>query len=198
MFILSQNEFQDNDRENIHNFVNYWERFYTYSLPSYFDALCLGAVINRENLERLLRWKDPRFLSGQTAGSRSKIDPILEGLDTLNAFRRENSLDEFTAWALDILPDNEHVIYRTFLFHIARPIEYPIWDQHVGRSFAVLTNQNPCVNWAMYNTYRTWFDGMKRDFGCDNAVSASNLRKVKRLDSALMAYGQFLTKYSVC
>ena len=203
MFILPQKAFQDSDSKNIHEFVKSWSHFYKYSRKDlsgkricYLDELCLGADIKLENLRNLLRWKSSRFLSGKTSDSKAKIGQIEKGLDTLNAFRRDDVLVEFSKWASDVYPDDKRVVLRAFLFHIARPTEYPIWDQHVARTFAVLRGRAFCVDWANYADYRNWFADLKTALGSGETRTVSDMREIKRLDSALMVYGQFLAKYS--
>jgi len=86
-------------------------------------------------------------------------------------------------------------VYRAFLFHIARPADYPIWDQNVARVHALLTERNNDRDWQHYSDYRRWFTELKKLLNIGRHPTRNNMRKAKRLDSALVAYGQFLKRY---
>ena len=211
MFILNEAAFGDRTAENIREFVDYWSKFYTYSVSdndtqepiSYLHELCLGGVLDRANIRKLLRWKSPRFFTDVSAqGVRNQIvEQILERTDLFNALRKDpNQTLKFDAFVREVFRTGR-AVYRAFLFHVARPVEYPIWDQHVARVHALMRqrlNAEDAVtdDWNQYEAYRNWFSELKGKLGINSELTSENVRGAKKLDSALMAYGQFLKTYA--
>jgi hypothetical protein len=203
MFVLNQEAFADNTLGNIDGFVNCWSRFYnetpgdTSGNPiDYLDELNLNANLTEENIRRLLRWKSPRHLTHENKLGRQnlKVQKILQEIDTINSFRRQEVADEqFLDFTANIFSNG--FVYRAFLFHIARPSDYPIWDQHVARVHALLKHRENTGDWQHYTDYRTWFAELKTTLNIGNELTEDNMRRTKRLDDALMAYGQYLARY---
>ena len=103
----------------------------------------------------------------------------------------------------EIFP-NGHV-WRIFLFHISRPSEYPIIDRYVKLAFYFHTQNNFENNWNLeqawdqyqmyiqyfFNIYQVYVNNVPPD---NDIVYVENLKLV---DNALVAFGQFLNKYSL-
>ena len=198
MFIPDQKGFGDNTTENLESFVSYWSQFYIetpndiYDKPiNYLAELNFNENLTEENVQKLLRWKSPRHLTriNKDGKENSKVRKAISGINTINKFRNNQITDrDFLCFTGDVFPNG--FVYRAFLFHIARPVEYPIWDQHVARVHAHLTNRENTVDWSHYESYRSWFANLK------TALKSEDMAKTKRIDDALMAFGQFLAKYS--
>ena len=110
MFLLDTRLFRDGDSSKLNAFVECWKRYYrgTVSLsPSdkriidYFAELNISGSLTEENVVRLLRWKDSRFLTHPKKGTNEanpKVAAVLEKLDALNRFRHgeieANELEE--------------------------------------------------------------------------------------------------------
>jgi hypothetical protein len=204
MFILDQLSFANNEFGNIDSFVNNWSRFYnetpgdTNGNPiNYLDELNLNADLTIGNIQRLLRWKSPRHLTheNQEGEQNEKVQRVIQGIGTINSFRRgEVTEGDFLGFTANVFQNG--FVYRAFLFHIARPADYPIWDQHVARVHALLTHRENSVNWQHYTDYRVWFTILKTALNISDELTLENIGSTKRLDDALMAYGQFLAKYN--
>ena len=190
MFVLNPDDFNSNDTANISQFINFWSQFisdppsvYGQKEPiSYIDELNLGNDLTKENVRRLLRWKDPRFWTGR------KERNVLRHVQDINNFRRFRT-DKAKEIIDQIFPHG--LIYTVFLFHIARPAEFPIADQNVFRSYAKISGNQIQTDWKGYNAYRTFFFKL-----CEAAhINNKSVKEMKRMDNALFVFGQFLNKY---
>ena len=205
MFILDQNSFGDATLDNVAQFVDFWSHFdnqtpntYPANEPiCYLDELHLNCDLTEENIRNLLRWKSPRHLThvNQRGVPNQLVERAVVGMGTINQFRRhEITHERFLLFARGVFPTG--VVYRAFLFHIGLPAEYPIWDQHVARVHALLTRRENDVGWSHYTEYCAWFAHLKGRLDINTEATGDNVQRAKRLDSALMAYGQFLLRYA--
>jgi hypothetical protein len=97
-------------------------------------------------------------------------------------------------------------VHQVFTFHVARPIDYPIVDQHAMRAYKCLCSSPPKVCpappavWAecvtfddfqkRYDPYlRFWHDLMQQ-----LRLSPDNLEHCRRLDAAMRSFGMKLSK----
>ena len=63
MFTLNRHDFCGADTNRLVEFVECWERYYGGNDDEYLAALNLGSNLTKKHIARLLRWKDPRFLT---------------------------------------------------------------------------------------------------------------------------------------
>lgn len=197
MFVLDPDNFENNNTNNINQFIDFWSRF----IPpppkiygqneriSYIQELNPGENLTQENVIRLLRWKDPRFLTEKNNPQQPNplVQNVLRYIQNINNFRRSETDKEIID---QIFPDG--LIYKIFLFHIARPTDYPIADQNVFRSFAKISGNLIPTDENSYNTYKTFFFNLCREAPINN----NDVQGMKKLDDALFAFGQFLNKYN--
>ena len=207
MFVLDVDKFSDSNPENIVEFVEFWSHFYAGGAIKianekkpieYVTELNIGNDLTEENIIRLLRWKSPRHLthiklSGKNKGlPNPKIDKILSNRDKLNKFRNlritpeefENIVDEFFSYG---------IVYKAFIFHICRPLEYPIADQHVFRAYKFHCQKELLEDWSGYRKYIKYFKKLIQAY--EPLVKRNQLGSRQKLDQALMVYGQFLSEY---
>jgi hypothetical protein len=207
MYVKNPDAFRDFDLHNAREFVQYWRRFYRERVTifgdvkriSYFAEIDPTRPLTAENVRRLLRWKDPKFLthlivSGPNAQTLNpKVQRVTKGLSRINAFRSD-AIDESTYldWATSMFPSRDAWVWRLFLVHLARPLEYPIVDQHVLRAYKCHTRDDSALNWSTYARYREYVD--KIVHGCIVSNESLLVRR-KQTDDALFAFGQFLKRY---
>ncbi len=75
MFILDKSKFVDFDLTNAEQFVNLWSNYYEYTLKDenvYIKELNIKNDLTEDNVKKLLRWKDPRWLSGETCNKNTE------------------------------------------------------------------------------------------------------------------------------
>jgi hypothetical protein len=127
-----------------------------------------------------------------------RVARVLSQLGALNSFRRgELSTEQFEGTVGSIFLSG--IVYRLFLFHIARPWDWPIADQHVFRAYAALFDAVPPETLGEFGQYRNGFaklaEALRRQSGVDEQDRLAVTQANKRLDDALFAYGQFLLVY---
>jgi len=216
MFTLNQEDFHNFDLNNVQNFIQFWEQYYNYTSPNilglnaridYATELNIGNPLTIENIIRLLRWKDPRLLTHKNGNNikNPKVNGVLNRIQDLNEFRGGRLTEaRFRTITGEIFP-NGHV-WRVFLFHICKPIQYPIIDRYVKLAFNCHVSNNIFDDawtledaWDQYMNYVGYFINIYNALN-NNAPPPNNVEGVqalKRVDNALMAYGQFLEKYGL-
>jgi hypothetical protein len=217
MFILNVKQFGEFDLTIAKQFVDYWSKQYSYDsvkafdsdeVIDYIDELNLGNNLSEQNVKRLLRWKDPRMLtekilSGPRKGNENKkVLKVIEKREQINKFRRgEIGVNDFKNETEKIFPNG--FVWRIFLFHIARPFEYPIADQNVFRDFSTQKLTKTPEDWdGGYQQYRDYFFQIaisldiivEKPKGHESDIKEI-VKRLKRVDDALFAFGQFLSSY---
>ena len=214
MFILDKSKFWDSDLRNAKEFVAFWSEYYSYKIRafksgdsiSYINELNLKNDLTEQNVKRLLRWKDPRWLTEETlsgpGGSKNdRVKRVLNKLRSINDFRNgrigENS---FLKIVKNIFPNG--LIWQVFLFHIACPYEFPIADQNVFQAFSIQNNNKIPEDWEGYKKYKDFFFDIAKSAGIieiQSKESENNISEIvpalKKVDNALFIFGQFLRKY---
>ena len=213
MYVLNRHKFAVADIRGLEKFVVCWERFYrdNVQLPNsdipinYLDELNLHGDLSKQNIIRLLRWKDPRFLTHPKQPKTGRIEPnsrvrqVLDRISVINRFRNGKiTKKDFSKVTEDLFPSGS-IIMPLFLFHVARPWEWPIADQHVFRAYSKLFKKPVPTSIESFDMYIRQFNELASQLRNSTGVRVSDRKEVcasnKRLDSALMAYGQFLGEY---
>jgi len=201
MYVLNRDAFRGVDTNRVVRFVECWERYYKSCDHEYFTELNIGNDLTEENISRLLRWKDPRMLTHPRKAdgeSNPRVTRVLEQIVSLNAFRKGTvSTDEFQEITQSIFPNG--IIWQLFLFHVARPVDWPIADQNVFRSYSVLFNAAVPDSITAFGSYSKTFQELAAKFRRCAEINDNDqalvVRTNKRLDNALFAFGQFLATY---
>lgn len=209
MYTLDPKQFSQYDLTKTREFVNFWEKYYKYKIKTfdeteeidYIVELNVNQNLTEENIRRLLRWKDPTRLTHVKKSDPNKnlenpkVMKVLSNIDAINNFRADKiTEDEFLLIANDIFPQGP--IYRIFLLHICKPHKYPIADQHVFRAYSYQKGCSLEESWEKYLSYKSYFfeiaDACKIK---KHEESKEYVAELKRIDNALMSFGQFLKKY---
>jgi len=175
-------------------FVEFWQQFYRSKIPDdvYQANLNVGGELNEENISLLWRWKNERY-------GLPLIEPTKAILPDINAFRqirRVEAPEERDFWQ-KASRVSSGIVWQVFLFHMARPRDYPIFDQHVVRAFLALTQgyvyRRPKEARALslkYEDFRSAY-GNYRDFFF-KVVGEAGSPEPKAVDRALWAFGRHL------
>jgi len=171
LFILNSKRVEEFDLNKAKQFVDYWGKSYSYAsvkdyntneVIDYLEELNLGTSLTEINLKRLLRWKDHRMLtekilSGPNKGKENiKVFKVLERRNIINRFREGNlEAEEFKKTTEEIFPTG--FVWQIFLFHIARPFEFPIADRNVFQSFSIHKKTIIPRDWEGYKDYIDYF-----------------------------------------
>lgn len=216
MFILNVKQFEEFDLYRAKQFVDYWSNkcqndsvkaFNSTEVIDYVEELNLGSNLSEQNIKRLLRWKDPRrltekILSGPDEGKdNKKVLKVIENIDWFNKFRQGKiGEEEFKIKTKVIFPNG--FVWQIFLFHIARPFEFPIADQNVFRAFSTQQHTMEPIDWGGYKDYIDYFFQIAKSSGISVEKPKGHesdlkeiVKKLKNVDNALFAFGQFLRSY---
>jgi hypothetical protein len=204
VFTLNPEEFGQFDWGQAPRFVKFWSQFYhdrvavlgAAELIDYFMELNVERDLTEENVRRLLRWKDPRHLTHRVNGGQDnpRVVRVLNNLAAINRFRNDQvAEDEMRNTVAQVFPNG--IVFQVFLLHIAKPHSYPIADQHVFRAFSLHTGQKTRENWETYVAYRDYFGQIAQAIKVAQERGIENVRRLKRIDNALMVFGQFLNTY---
>jgi hypothetical protein len=123
MYLLNRDDFRAVDTNCLARFVESWERYYKGNDDEYLAELNLGNDLTEQNISRLLRWKDPRFLTHPKkagGGPNPRVRCVLERTVSINRFRHgELTADDFGKITQGIFPTG--IIWQLFLFSSGSP-----------------------------------------------------------------------------
>ncbi len=201
MFVFEKNEFSNCDLQSVLRFVRCWERYYRGDDDLYSKALNVGGDLQEDGIIVLLRWKDPTYLNHPLKKNdepNQRVIKVLEQLPAINKFRSGSlSTSDYQSITATLFPSG--IIWQLFLFHIARPAEWPIADQHVFRAYSRLFSQQQPTSIDSFSSYKESFATLAgklfEQASIDSTDPLAVVQARKRLDNALVAYGQFLKKY---
>jgi hypothetical protein len=207
VYTLNPLEIAKFDLKNASQFVDFWSQFYNDSINvfeseeriDYLAELNIGKDLTEENVRRLLRWKDRLYLterirSGPNEGKDNKrVLRVLEHVTSINQFRNDLSTeDDMRKTTAQIF--HNRIVWKAFLLHIAKPHSYPIADGNVFQACSLHTGLwVDHENWATYAAYSDYFGRIAGAIGITRTVE--NIARLKRIDDALMVFGQFLRAY---
>ena len=105
----------------------------------------------------------------------------------INTFRNSNMIEveEFRKEFKDLT-----TVWKIFLLHIIKPSKYPIYDQHIHRTFLFIHNED----WS--NISNTSINNKAKEAFYFNRylpfIEEQQIKDVKQVDEAFIAFGQFL------
>jgi len=140
-------------------------------------------TLTSEDIKFLLEWKSTRF--------KKKIKGKLtspEIVKKINALRKkktfgETEVDEFVKMFYPGYP-NQAPVLGTFIKHLIKPDEFPLYDQYVHEAYHDLmgvVKRADCLI-VCYKDYSAFFMEIQKKLQCSS----------KKLDEALWAYGYSL------
>ena len=219
MFVITSSKLKEFDINKAREFVDYWGRLHTFvsvkcydsdEEVNYIEELNIGNRLTEQNIKRLLRWKDPRMLtekilSGPDEGKDNKrVLKVLERRDDINQFRELGigiGIEDFQRVTKEIF--SEGFVWPIFLFHIARPHEFPIADRNVFKSYSIHKQVKIPENWTEYEDYIDYFFQIAIAANIISEKPQGNepnlveiVKELKMVDNALVAFGQFLYSYN--
>lgn len=169
-------------------FIEFWAQFYDegkYPDSIYKANLNINGNLQKDNIIPLLEWKNGQPLSKAKKNIANKIIKNLQKFNDFRAVKTVSQEDFKQFWELVSNIVKTGLIWKVYLFHIARPNDYPIVDQHVLRAHRYLTTgkiAEPPQTLETYNTYKNFFHKITKESG----------KKPREVDKALMTFGQYL------
>jgi len=177
-------------------FVDFWNFISTEDHSIYFKELNVGNDLTEDNVRGLLRWKDSRWAAERlkNGAPNPKVVRVLKSLSVINQFRNDQiTEDEMRRTADQVFPSG--AVWKFFLLHIAKPHIYPLADVNAFRVCALHGRETKePYTWKTYETYCDYFGLIAETLGVERTIE--NIRSLKRIDNALVKFGQFLGAYS--
>lgn len=178
--------------DNLNEFVEKWSPIYTYSNEGKYDDNIANVLESKESFIELFKWKNG---TGDRI-SKLKIKTVLEfwkKVDVLRELQSSFRWDEEFNWELfekEFQPHKNSPIWKIFLLHLVNHYKFPIFDQHVYRSFKFFKDgvikelpSHPSNVYQLYKSvYKGWFNDLHNQDGIEP----------KRMDESFFAYGKML------
>ncbi len=151
-----------------------------------------GRKLEDRHLEPLLCWRRQQSLEEKDL---NLVKRLGQSLTIINAFRMKTKIseeetldfyDQATAW----VPDD--LILRTFILHLARPHQFPLFDEKIYLAHQVITELPPKKPRPLDpDNDAAYFSFMKTFF----QMVAAGAKPEDILYRALSAFGHFLSRY---
>jgi hypothetical protein len=151
-----------------------------------------GQRLELRHLEPLIRWRLQKPLDQKALDSVSRLGRSLEAI---NAFRMKTKVTEkevldFYEQAVVWVP--EDLILQTFILHLARPHQFPLFGPDLYLAYQVLTGTPPKPPQPLrLDDDGAYFSFMKTFFQMETAGA----KPAEDLYKALSAFGGFLKDY---
>jgi hypothetical protein len=165
-------------------FIEFWSKLYSYPLENLYNETIIKEQYEIDDMQRLFIWKNGMKLSSKKQQSLDlKIKPKLTLINKLKQ-NDDWSIDDFQSEFGDL-----SAVWKIFLLHIIKPKVYPIYDQHINRTYnyihrlpyteisANMSNKNK--EYFYFNTYL-------------NFIKEQSDLNLKKFDEAFFAFGKFI------
>ncbi len=178
--------FEINKSNNLNSFIETWSKLYSFSNESTYKNAISKKILTETDIQDLFVWKNGMKLS--VLKQKSLNEKIKSKLKIINDFKSDDeiSLNDFNKEFKNL----NAAVWKIFLLHIIKPSKYPIYDQHIHRTFLFINNED----WSnVSNTSITNTD--KQEFYFNRYltfIEANDIKDLKKLDEAFFAFGQFL------
>lgn len=167
------------------SFINSWSKQYSFSNEVSYSSSISKKAFTITDIQNLYVWKNGMKLS--ELKQKSLDSKIKSKLTIINHFK---SNDEVDLVVFNKEFKNLSAVWKIFLLHLINPNTYPIYDQHIHRTFLFIHNEN----WSNISN-DTVTNKDKEKFYFDRYlpfIQASKTKDLKQLDEAFFAFGQFL------
>jgi hypothetical protein len=176
----------NNASSSLEDFINTWSKLYSFSNEPVYKKAISKQALTKTDIQNLYEWKNGMQLS--VLKQRSLDTKIMAKLSIINNFKSndEVNIDAFKKEFKSLTA----TVWKIFLLHIIKPNKYPIYDQHIHRTFLFIHKED----WS--NISNTSINNKaKEEFYFDRYlpfIEANNIKDLKKLDEAFFAFGQFL------
>ncbi len=180
--LLILHQVQETD---LQRFIDFWSKLYRYPREDLYDNTIAKSQFAADDLQNLFTWKNGMDLSEKKQKSldikiKSKIG-VINQMKLQADFELERFQSEFS----DLT-----AVWKIFLLHIIKPLQYPIYDQHINRAYNFVHELEYRHISASSLTCK-----LKEEFYFNTYLgfigNQENIN-LKKLDEAFFAFGQFL------
>lgn len=166
-------------------FINSWSRLYTYTNEAIYSKSIVKESFTTQDIQNLFQWKNGMKLS--VLKQKSLDTKIIAKLSIINDFKNSDILD-LEAFRQEF--NNLTAVWKIFLLHIIKPQEYPIYDQHINRTFLFIHDKD------FSNLSNTSINNKAKELFYFEEyllfIKSHDIKDLKKLDEAFFAFGQFL------
>ena len=170
---------------NLESFINSWSKQYSFSNEAIYSNSISKKAFTITDIQNLYVWKNGMKLS--ELKQKSLDGKIKSKLSIINDFKSTYELD-LKVFSKEY--KNLSAVWKIFLLHLINPNKYPIYDQHIHRSFLFIHNEdwsNISNDSVLNKDKEMFYFNRYLPF-----IQESNVTDLKQLDEAFFAFGQFL------
>ena len=174
--------FQRIDQNDLKTFISFWSKFYSYPLENLYTETITKTTFNENDIQRLFIWKNGMNLSERKQNS---LDTNIKAkLELINSYKINNNftINEFLKKFNGL-----SVVWKIFLLHIIKPQEYPIYDQHVHRTYNFIHQLPYKTNSVSNQDKENFYFKIYSTF-----ILGLNQINLKKLDEAFFLFGKFI------
>ena len=177
--------FEITKSNDINTFITFWSQLYSYSNEAIYKKNISKKVFDTESIQELFIWKNGMRLSDLK--QKSLNDKIISKLEVINYLK---SKDEFELDLFNYQFKILSAVWKIFLLHIIQPKKFPIYDQHIHRTFLFIHKKE------FSNLSNTSIKNKQKEAFYFNEylpfIDENEIKNLKKLDEAFFAFGQFL------
>ncbi len=176
------------------DFISFWGRFYRDQDNKYENHIKHEGLLEAIDIRHLLEWKNQSKLSGPKRKVARRAEKELDTFRKLRSQSEINSKELSDFWHTVSCIVKSGIVWKAFLFHIARPSEYPILDQHVVRSYHYLSTRERKE--IPKNATKEEYLELVKNYGIFfRKLKSMSGKEDREIDRALLCFGQFLKQY---
>jgi hypothetical protein len=165
-------------------FIDFWKKLYFYPLENLYNKTIVKRQFDIDDIQQLFIWKNNMKLS--EVKQLSLDTKVKAKLKIINSYKAD------ATWTVTDFQNNFKelsAVWKIFLLHIIKPDLYPIYDQHINRTYNFIHGlsykeisanmPNPDKEKFYFDTYLPFIQGLNN---CD----------LKSIDEAFFSFGQFI------
>jgi hypothetical protein len=174
--------------DDINVFISRWSPQYSYSNEDRYLNHIKTVLDSKDSFVELFKWKNG---TGDVIYVK-KMNVVLGFWDKVEVLRELKREFDWDLFEREFEPQKNSPIWKLFLLHLVNPNKFPIFDQHVYRSFHFfetgLIEKIPSSSKLKYQIYKNeylgWFNNIQEEF---NILP-------KEMDKSFFSYGQMLKR----
>ncbi|MCW5520183.1 hypothetical protein J1N09_10065 [Aureitalea sp. L0-47] len=171
---------------NLNDFVNRWSPVYSFKNEHRYRDHIDKVLDNKSSFIELFKWKNG---TGDVIYEK-KMTNVLNYWKKVEVLKYLKTDFDWEIFESEFEPQKSSTIWRLFLLHIMNPSQFPIFDQHVFRSYKFITKgvieeipNNSKKKYLLYkNEYFDWFNNLKQEYN----------ESPKKMDESFFSFGQML------
>ncbi len=172
--------------DNPVQFVQEWSKHYTYSLESKYNNLIGECLSNQESFIELFKWKNG---TGERI-SYEKMKVVLKFWNKVEILRELRTDFNWRSFEKEFEPHKDSTIWKIFLLHLVDINQFPIFDQHVFRTYNFFRKgkieELPVNSKKVYEMYKydycIWFTDIQMKYNISP----------KKMDESFFTFGRML------